>query len=208
MGVESREQFYNEIILPSLDSYEDKIPVIASHVCYSGIETFRELKENFKNNKETDHLFERRGLNHWNINVCIKDIEVILKTDGLLGICFDERIMGFNKTDKQDGFTLLKTNLERMLEALSSNPRLTDEEKSKIWKVLCIGTDFEGYIDPTEKYPTVLQFEVLEKDFKSIVQSFIDGGKSQKYFITKSAGELARDFCMDNVMGFLDQNFN
>lgn len=207
MGVESREQYYNEIILPSLEIHGDKIPVIASHVCYSGIRTFEKLKENYKNKKETDHLFEQRGLNHWNINVCDEDIEVILKTDGLLGICLDERIMGFNKTDKQDGFTLLKINLERMLEALSSNPRLKDEEKSKIWKVLCIGTDFEGYIDPTEKYPTVLQFEVLEKDFKSIVQSFIDGGKSQKYFITKSAEELSRDFCMNNVMGFLKQNF-
>lgn len=207
MGVESREQFYQEIILPSLLEHGDKIPVIASHVCYSGIKTFTDLKRNYSENKETDDLLEQRGLNHWNINVCDQDIELILKTDGLLGLCLDERIMGYNKTDKQDGIALLRTNLERLLDSLSSNPNLTSGEKEKIWTVLCIGTDFEGYIDPTEKYPTVIQFRELEEDLKSIIQTFKNSGKSSRYFITKTAEAHARDICMNNAMGFLAMNF-
>ncbi|MEB2777465.1 hypothetical protein SYJ56_19275 [Algoriphagus sp. D3-2-R+10] len=207
MGVESREQLYHEIIFPCLHK-NDNIPVIASHVCYSGVATFEELKENWTLKKETEDLFLNQGLNHWNINVCDQDIEVILKTNGLLGICLDERIMGFNKSDKQNGFVLLETNLERLLEGLFFNTNLSPEEKSRIWNVMCIGTDFEGYIDPTENYPTVIEFKELEKDLKSIIQKFIDSGKAERYFIFNTPEQIARDFCMDNVMNFLRENFN
>lgn len=207
MGVESREQFYKEIILPALNNHGDKIPVIASHVCYSGIATFLDMKKNWQENLESDDLLFGNGLNHWNINVCDEDVEIILKTEGLLGICLDQRIMGFFKGDNRDGKKLLESNLGRLLDAVIQNNKLNQEEKSKVWKILCIGTDFEGYVDPTKNYPTVLQFEQLEEDLFKFIQKYIDEGKAEQYYISKPATEIARDICMNNVMEFLKIHF-
>ncbi|WP_287059446.1 hypothetical protein, partial [Algoriphagus sp.] len=53
-----------------------------------------------------DYTDESWKFNAWNINMCNKDIEWIVRTRGMFGISFDQRILGITKHD-------LKTNPKR-----------------------------------------------------------------------------------------------
>ena len=45
---------------------------------------------------------------------------------------------------------------------LSSDPQI--KSKKEIVNTFCLGTDFDGFIDPVNEYPTVLDFGKLAKD--------------------------------------------
>jgi microsomal dipeptidase-like Zn-dependent dipeptidase len=207
MGAESRKTYYDKIVRHCMDKHQDIIPVIASHVAYSGVGTLDELIDNWKKGKEENGIVLHEGLNHWNINVCDEDIAIILQTGGLLGLCLDQRILGQQDKKKVHGKTLLRHNLKMMLQNLHHNSTLTEAEKARIWEVLCIGSDFEGYIDPPEGYATVMEFEKLEKDLKEILEGFVEEGLQETFQIQKSPALLARDIMMENVMRFLDRNW-
>lgn len=79
-----------------------------------------------------------------------------------------------------------------------------------IWKSLCIGTDFEGYIDPVNEYATALQFKQFKADLRSTIQTEIfDRNLTASYLIPngKTADDLAHDVCIGNVLDFLKRNF-
>jgi hypothetical protein len=206
MAAESRRQFYNEIILDCLCNKNDKIPVIASHVGYSGVLTLGEFCHHGYLKKETDNLNPTTGLNHWNINLCLEDVEVIIKTNGLFGLCLDQRILGSSKKNKMNSKELLKNNLERLLIDLNHSENLSHFEKSNIWTVLCLGTDYEGYVDPLDDFPTILEFDKLEETINSIIEDFINEGKKETYFLNDPS-TIAYKICKDNVMTFLKVNF-
>ena len=95
---------------------------------------------------------------------------MIVKTRGLIGLSFDQRILGLTSDDikkdktrekKRNSIQLIWGNLEGFVKSAYSNPNLTDAEKSRIWKCLTIGTDFEGLIDPVDPFPTALSFELM-----------------------------------------------
>jgi len=124
-----------------------------------------------------------------------------------LGLCLDQRILGQQDKKEVSGKTLLRNNLKMMLERLHQKSTLTEAEKARIWEILCIGSDFEGYIDPPEGYATVMEFDRLEKDLKDILEGFVEEGLQEAFHIQKSPALLARDIMMENVMRFLDRNF-
>jgi microsomal dipeptidase-like Zn-dependent dipeptidase len=207
MGAESRKTYYEKIVRRCMNDHQDIIPVIASHVAYSGVGTLDELIANWKKGKEEDGMVLHEGLNHWNINVCDEDITIILQTGGLLGLCLDQRILGQQEKKAVPGKTLIRHNLKMMLHNLHRNSQLTEAEKARIWEVLCIGSDFEGYIDPAADYATVMEFEKLEEDLVEIIEGFIAEGYQAEFHIHQSPKTLARNLMMENVMRFLDRNF-
>ena len=207
MGAESRKSYYDKIVRPCLAQHQDVIPVIASHVGYSGVGTLDKLIANWNMDKEEDGIVLFEGLNHWNINVCDEDIAIILQTGGLLGLCLDQRILGQQDKKAVPGKTLIRHNLKRLLHNLHHHSGLTEAEKARIWEVLCIGSDFEGYIDPAADYATVIDFKKLEKDLEEIIAGFVQEGLQEAFYIQKSPALLARDIMMENVMRFLDRNF-
>lgn len=207
MGATARKQYYEEIVEPCLGKH-DVIPVIASHVGYSGVETLDEMISNYGN--ENDEPVD--GLNNWNINVCDEDILMILRTEGLLGLSFDERILGQNpkKKDKVLSKKLIWNNIKGILDAVEKLSSLNDHQKEKIWDVLTIGTDFDGYIDPADEYQTALEYSKFAEDLESLLETEIfSGNKQNKYFVrpNDSAEELVNKICFENVHKFLNDNF-
>ncbi|WP_146260388.1 amidohydrolase family protein [Algoriphagus ratkowskyi] len=211
MSACGRQEYYDQIIKPCL-AKGDKIPVIASHCGFSGIKTLQNHIDFFHKEKD-DYSDVSKKFNAWNINVCEEDIEMIVKTDGLFGLSFDQRILGItkeNKKSKRNGIELLWDNIEGIAKSAYANPDLSEEEKSKIWKCMTLGTDFEGLIDPIDHYPTVLEFEIFSNNLVFKIEQARKDPEAKHLAHLKSREDteaLVDDFCYNNAEAFVRANY-
>lgn len=211
MSAKGRKEFYGDVIKPCL-AKGDRIPVIASHCGFSGKKTLQDHIDDFE--LECDGYCDATGkFNAWNINVCVEDIEIIIKTQGLFGLSFDQRILGITKEDKKtrrNGIELLWDNIEGIAKAAYENPNLTEEEKAKVWKCMTLGTDFEGLIDPIDHYPTVLEFELFSNNLIFEIEQARKDPKNIHLAHLKSREDteaLVDDFCYNNAEAFVLANY-
>jgi hypothetical protein len=161
-----------------------------------------------------DYTDEKTGkFNAWNINICDEDIIIILKTGGIFGLSFDQRILGITKKDKdtpRNGIQLLWENIEGIAKGVYSNVNLSEDQKLKIWKSMRIGTDFEGLIDPTDFYPTPLEFDIFSNNLIFEIEQARKNPKATHLSHLKSRKDnerLVDDFCFNNAEAFTLENF-
>ena len=164
----SRSHYYNRIILPYNTNHpKDTIPVIASHCGYYGqnenglkIELSHLIAE-MKN--EQDDSFAN-GFYKWNINLCDEDIKVIVESGGVIGLSFDQRIMG-EKNIKDTSLKYWMNTVSRCITAMvSSSIANVSIHPERIWQTLCLGTDFDGLIDPLNAFSTAEQFNAFRAE--------------------------------------------
>lgn len=199
----TRKWYYERIIRPAMDK-GDTIPVILSHVGYSGWKTLQEAID--YGPKENDHDL-KDGFYPWNINVCGEDVVWAAKTDGLVGICFDQRILG-DKKDKINSIDLIWKNLKAMIDAILESDQLDSTAKANCWNYFSLGTDFEGYIDPTQDYGNALLFDEFEEDLVDKLEGLrkLDGARYHLNGGTNTE-DVARGICFENAHRFLEQHF-
>ncbi|MFC3881447.1 hypothetical protein ACFOSV_14735 [Algoriphagus namhaensis] len=233
MSAQSRKDYYQEIILKCFEK-GDIIPVIGSHCGYSGRKTLDEhialqdserddycelcgdeshLKKLSKKEQKDFIAKQKSGkFNSWNINLCDEDIEVIVKTKGLFGLSFDQRILGIKSsdTDQRNGIELLWDNIDAIAKSAYANKNLTDEEKANVWNCLTIGTDFEGLIDPPNPYPSVLEFPLFAGNLIFTIEQArkVKNAKHLSHLKSrKDVEQLVEDFCYNNAESFVSKNF-
>ncbi|WP_424962413.1 hypothetical protein [Ekhidna sp.] len=202
-AAKSRQWYYENIVAKCI-SKGDTIPVILSHVGYSGWDTLDQTIEYA--NREND-FDEKDGFYPWNINACGEDVVWAAKTNGLVGICFDQRILG-DKKDKVNSIELIWKNLKAMVDAILSSDQLSTDQKAQCWSYFTLGTDFEGYIDPTQDYGNSLLFDDFEKDLHKKLKTLqeIDGAN---YHLPdgQAVSEAVRGICFENAHQFLKHHF-
>jgi hypothetical protein len=189
--------------------------LIYSHMGYSGVDLLSELIS--LNNPAGDGTYNNR----WNINMCNEDLYWAVKTKGLIGLSLDQRICGIDtyaeeqKHDREQEMGRVSAdsfwhNLKGMIHGIVHNPQLTEPEKRCLWDLFCLGSDYDGYIDPLNNYATVLDFPALENDLTLKIRQFIfDSGLQSDYLVPVGATPeiLARKICFDNAREFVVRNF-
>lgn len=216
MAARSRVEYYD--LVKECLAKGDRIPVIASHCGYSGVKTLQDHID--CETMEKDDFCDSSGkFNAWNINMCDEDIEIIVKTRGMFGISFDQRILGITKEDlrldktrtpKRNGIQLIWENIEAIAKSAYANPNLTEEEKPQIWRCLTIGTDFEGLIDPVDPYPTALEYELFANNLVFEIDQARKNPENKHLAHIHSredAEKLVDDFCYHNVEAFAIENY-
>ncbi|WP_425393081.1 hypothetical protein [Ekhidna sp.] len=199
-AAKSRKWYYDHIVSPCLQK-GDRVPVVLSHVGYSG---WQSLDETINySSQENDHDL-KDGFYPWNINVCSEDIIWVVKTGGLIGVCFDQRILG-DKKDKVNSIDLIWKNMKAMVDAILQSNELNDDQKSTCWEYFTLGTDFEGYIDPTQDYSNSLLFDDFENDLIDKLKSI----QGSDYFLhsDQKVQDAARGICFENAHRFLKEHF-
>ena len=214
MAAKSRMEYYS-LINACLEK-GDRIPVIASHCGYSGVESLAEHIRCEKEEKD-DYCDKKSGkFNAWNINMCDEDIEMIVKTRGMFGISFDQRILGITKKDlkdpesKRNGIQLIWENIQGIAQSAYDNPRLSEADKPLVWKCLTIGTDFEGLIDPVNAYPTALEYGKFADDLAAEIDKARKNPAAKHLAHINSredAEKLVDDFCYNNAEAFVIENY-
>jgi hypothetical protein len=217
MSAQGRLDFYNRITRKfnyAPENAANKIPIIASHVGYSGVSSLQALIDN--THEESDN-YKRDGFNAWNINICAEDVREIHQSEGLIGLSFDQRILGldhlFLHLNWSDMFrgrkyktSEVQRALKRTLAAIVRIPFQDDlEHPERIWREISIGTDYDGFIDPLFNYPTVLSFQLFETDITKLLDELQTENPS--WFTQITPAQAARAICYENARDFLIKHY-
>lgn len=209
MAPASRSYFY-EVVNECMKK-GDVIPVIASHVGYSEEDRLQDLID-LQQDAYNPDVIARKYFNFWGINICKEDVEMVVKTGGLIGLSYDQRIVGCvpGKPKPENGIGALCDNIIGIVKAAYTSQVLSEAEKSKIWNCLCIGTDFDGYIDPVNPFPTALKFReyeqmllhYLEEDIRINNPVYLNGWSRQND-LPNNLSLLVRKLCYKNCEDFV-----
>ncbi len=140
MNVVSRNDYYQQIITPLIGTV-NQIPVIASHCCYSGIDTIAQLTNDMKNENNGSSV-EKYGTAFypWNINLCDEEIRLIFASGGIIGLNFDQGVLGISGKQKKDvnHFSHLFANIRAMVLSVlnASDEQLFGQPKQNTWNFI------------------------------------------------------------------------
>jgi len=217
MSPKGRKRYYDIVKNHNLNNAADQIPIIASHVGFSGedalIDHMDEGKSLFfteKDNSFKDGFLiadELYTYNPWGINMCGEDVVEIVRSKGLIGLSLDQRVMAGKRTTKfantgsvvqrkQRKTRIVLHNILGMVQAVRQS-NLSPEQQDHIWDAFTFGTDFDGYIDPIDSYPTSKHFAMLHNDLAQEIAL---------YNIAHQGGLLSpwagKEFDLMNKIGF------
>ncbi|MCS7297247.1 MAG: membrane dipeptidase [Bacteroidia bacterium] len=173
------------------------MPVVASHVAASG----HSFQRRVRHIDRPRHRLNSDTFNPWDINLHDEDIIAIARSRGLIGLIMDERVLAGEKL-----LQAARIGEVHPLEPLFQQIRYiyltllrADFSPEEAFRVLCIGSDFDGFIDPIDPVPTVLEYPLillpeLERFFEREYEVFAATGYSPQ--------ELAQRFCFLNGVNF------
>ena len=236
MSAASRLEFYQKIVRPYNAAAGRRLardgkpaqgclPVLASHSAFSGVATLEEMIAGFA--VENDDLREGNRFNYWNINLSAEDVGVIVQSGGLIGLNLDQRVLGimyrmrlrdmlmprgFGDTiEKRNKAELIVDNLLGMAQAvkdLNLGLHHYSPDRFSVWNSICLGTDFDGGIDPVAKYSTAESMEKLREDMKNTLLTYFRAGMLKDFIDQEGqVEEILQLFFWDNAYRFLKMHF-
>lgn len=200
MAARARKEYYETVVKPfNQINPGKKIPVIASHCGHSGYDTLDNLVAYQGEENNYTHVKEFYG---WNINLCDEDIKVIVESGGIIGLSFDQRILGDIENAKaSDQMAWTRRAWLNIKACVDAAYRLVSDRPERVWNCLAIGTDFDGMVDPLNSFSTAEKFplfgECLIKLLKEqSLQSYFPAGNalSPEIIVEKIAFQNAYDF--------------
>lgn len=236
MSIATRKEFYR-IIRQKREEENDHIPIIHSHGAVSGwmqLSIAEEMEENAALDK--GHFFSR-----WRINLTDEDIRQTFDSDGLIGIVLHEGRTpgeGFKseakklkkKIDKAVTGSKKQIQLQQQLKDMYlkliwSNifhiVKVVWEHRTKNgWKMISLGSDYDGLVDPMDAFPEVTTFSDLRSDLIEYLESgkeiyFSQNGTAQpiateevrRLQFGQSAEAILDDILFGNTDRFLSKYF-
>ncbi|MBN2893206.1 MAG: hypothetical protein JXL97_15150 [Bacteroidales bacterium] len=215
LNSKSRKEFYSFILNYNNNHPEDSIPLINSHCAYNN-------QDGVSRKREVDALDSKvftdaEVFNEADLNINDIDVTTIYKTGGIIGLNLDERILSSKKIiDTADSMfnhkptyelrlfwaTQIVRNISAMVEAIMLDDTITD--KSNVWNIFAIGSDFDGFINPVDGFITANEFEDLEY-FLAQALATCEGFKNYNNKLTTT--EIAEKIMFKNAFDFLKKHY-
>ncbi len=200
MSLTSRIEYFN--ILRS--DYTSKLPPsIVSHGAVNGLSLNGGLKNGESN------LFYPSDINFYD-----EEIEHIGKYGGLFAIQFDTRRIANPKIVKKGLHTLFKRNntsiaamvIWKQIEYIAE---LLDQKGLFAWGTACIGSDYDGTINPLPGVWTAEYFPNLYENLLINANNYLK--KTNRLFVSENRNitseEILQRFFIDNAIAFLKKYF-
>lgn len=172
MSARARQEYYAEVIGPynaSAEGPAPQIPVIFSHAAYSGVRTLDEQVADLEHEGDGWLVRDYYG---WNLNICDDDVRQVFASQGLIGLVFDQRVLGRRpgvKLADRELKHLLFRHLFAVVDVIWQDDRIAAEDRPRVWDCVCLGTDYDGMIDPVAPYATVLSLDDLADDLRTVL---------------------------------------
>lgn len=190
MNVKSRYEYYQIL----KEEYNNKVPLIVSHGAVNG------MNNPIDKNRIDAHF------NADTINFYDDEVLRIARSKGIFGVQLDERricdtrlppLAGRNKSAK-----LIWLQIEHMAKYL-------DTLNLPAWNIQCIGSDFDGIIDPLPGFWTVKDLDHLPKFLTKHAEAFLKSTRGKKLKVKNklSAEKIVQKFMFENAEQFLKTNF-
>jgi len=215
MSVPARKRYY-EIVAEKKRS-GDNIPIICSHTSVNLFETMDEAAstpDDFDKDKDA-------YLSRFSINLSNDEIRNIADSNGIIGIILNEGRMpgekgrdaikacGDDMDKKRDVYVkLIMCNILQIVKTVN---------RKEAWDMICIGSDFDGVIDPFETYVDArtlgdlpvhimqyLSHPVFDLDWIGVTAQDI----KTRYMFGYTPQQIGEKISSGNIMLFLERYFN
>ena len=243
-----------------------RIPLIASHVAVAGISWMNLLESIEQDPQIKDELIKvtyhkplgignhqfQTCFNPSTINIYDEEIELILESEGMIGLIMDQRILGFGKME-EDYFS--REEFSYLIDYLSA-PEMEDRigrksrkfvsvrfqngagaimEKltvgrknlhlkylvnnifhillqggEKAWNHICLGSDYDGFINPINNCREINHYPRLYQDLVTIMPplyEMMQATKGELPFHLDQLQEKVEKIMYGNIMNFLQKHF-
>ena len=219
MSTRTRKRYYEIVDQHNQQNPNNIIPVIMSHAAVNGKPS---LDQDLNPGDEAREWDESSTFNPWSINLYDDEILRIHDTGGLIGMIFDQRVLAggeklrqlkasLNQNDPDNYFNgqnrkrrwaiLIVDQIHHIVKTVKDSGRA---DWAKAWDRICIGSDFDGQIDPIDAYNRAQHFTKFRRVFQRLV-------KRDPRFDHLKAGLperiLADKICGLNVYDFLRRHF-
>lgn len=193
MSYQSRKDYFR-----LLDTYytDEHIPIIASHAGVRG-------------NKHNAHLFYDNS-----INFSDEEIIRIAKSKGLFGIQFDKSRIASKKELRKykrcinKDHTLRHTSL-LIWRHIRHIAEVLDNAGLNAWDIQCIGSDYDGIVNPVNGVWTAAEFKTVKKYLLKHAANYMEGTALFRLSNTANrqiaAEEIINNFMGKNVHAFLER---
>lgn len=205
LSTRARKDYYELLDAYHADNPDDLIPVIVSHGAVNGKPTIHDQQFNPLDTDEEQK--SSTGFNPWSINLYDDEVLRIFRTKGLFGIMLDERILAGDKKIKETPGSgrkkwgrIFADQIEYFVKIVYDSDV---ENKSTVWNCICIGSDFDGQINPANAFDTAKRFPRL---CKTLVEELNDQ-RFDAFREDYSPEELTSKICFGNALSFLAQRF-
>ncbi|MCB0628351.1 MAG: hypothetical protein KDD15_01420 [Lewinella sp.] len=216
MSVATRKTFY-QIIKQKRTQENDHIPIIHSHAAVSGWLSLDEAAQY----EETTKLDKKQFFSRWQINLTNEDILEIFDSDGIIGMVLHEgripgggfkkavaklkkklrktvvgsiRHMQLDRELKDMYLKLVWSNIFHIIKVVQEE-RYTTGTPANAWKMIALGSDYDGLVDPMDTFPGV-------NDFMDLKQELIDYLKAGKEVFFSDNG-IARPLRSEEIKALL-----
>jgi len=200
MSLKSRLQYFSLIE----NEYDNKIPIIVSHGAVTGTGISGQ-----KNGTLDPSLFSGDDINFFD-----EEIVVISKTEGLFALQMDANRLANRSIIKKSIFNLdskeaLRYSALIIWRQIQHIAEVLDKEKLYAWNTACIGSDFDGTINPLNGVWTAEYLPILAQALLSEAQLFCENTNSLKLEENKRIRpeEIVEKFIYGNTINFLEKHY-
>jgi len=201
MSRKSRRDFYSML---EEDAYKN-IPIVVSHGNVNGHSTvYTDINHGTENG-----LFYGADINFYD-----DEIVKVAKSKGLFGIQLDERRIASKKElDKIEHSMPVETKMEVFSSLLWNQmmhiARTVDAVNEPAWDCMCIGSDYDGVVDPMDGFWTSAEYKLLYDHLLLHVRNFMNTTPNSfnREDSNIPAEDIVEKLFSKNVMVFLSANF-
>lgn len=204
MSLESRKTFYG---LLDTTYKNETIPLIASHGAANGYRSVIETDI-------TDYPEMVPYLNNIKINFYDDELLRIARTNGLFGIQLDERRIGSKKAIRKSKIIFpnkrkqLRKKSVLVWRQIEHIARVLDKENLFCWGIQCIGSDFDGIVDPINGFWTAENIKDMAEELINRANEFLDINRNQlKPFNRLTAEVVVERVLRVNASEFIKKNY-
>lgn len=200
MSVKSRFEYYDIIE----NEYNNKIPLIVSH----GAVTGTDIKGKHLSSIDASFLCND------DINFFDEELVLIAKSKGLFALQMDGNRLTNKSKSRKSIFNLnAKANIDKSAEIiwyqLQHIAEILDSHNLNSWSTTCLGTDFDGTINPLSGIWTTEDLQLLANKLLEKARHYL----SNKNVLQKISNrnilplELVENFVFNNTYNFLKNHF-
>ena len=198
MSLKSRLEYYKLIET----KYNNCIPIIVSHGAVTGRSLFGKSKGSI-----SAEYFANDTINFYN-----EELVSIAKSNGLFAIQLDAKRLAPKHLIKKPLFKqnkneALKNSALIIWRQLQHVAEILDAEGLPAWETCCIGSDFDGTINPLNEIWTSRDFNKMANMLVEFAEDYLQSHNDLKLKRNRDLDpkDLITNFCINNTIKFLKQ---
>lgn len=174
------------------EKYPD-IPVFMSHGVANGLPTMNDTVSRYP---ELGNTF-----NNGEINFYDDEILLMAQTKGIIGLQLDERRIASEETIKRTKHSLFRNKIMHYRSELLWNQvqyiaELLDDHGMYAWGNMCIGSDYDGIVDPLNSFWTIEQYPELKSYLERHAFNYI---QNESHRLKNDFNRISADLIVQNI---------